>query len=102
MRALMHPVALNLLLSMYCGTEQSRNALVICAEVATSAPGEGKDRARLYHRREFAISFRREHGQWWWVDDDIKEWQPTIGRAAKHPPLSYMDVGAIFVPAEIE
>ena len=51
MRALGQAETLNLMLSLYCGTEMSQNALVVCAEVAPSAPGEGLARARLYHRR---------------------------------------------------
>ena len=74
MRSLWHPGCLNLLLSWVCGSQQSRNALVICQEFGSSAPGAGKDRARLYHRREVAISFRYEHRQWWWADESIKDW----------------------------
>ena len=102
MRALMHPTTLNVMLSLYCGLLQSRNCVVVCHEVSTAAPGEGKDRARLYHRREKAIPFRWGSGKWWWVNATKRAWCPTTGNAGSMPPLNYMDVGAIYVPAEVE
>ena len=102
MRALWHPVTLNVLLSLYCGTLMSRNALIVCHEIGTAAWGPGADRARLFHRREVAIAFRYELGQWWWVDETKGAWCPTLSGTRSLPPLKYMDIGAVYVPAEVE
>ena len=74
LRALMDSEALNVMLSLYCGSQQSRNCLVICQQVSDAAPGSKLDRARLYHSKEVAIPFRYEYGQWWWGDEGKQRW----------------------------
>ena len=100
MRALMNKLTLNELLSAYCGNQMTRNALVICHRISAFAQGGGPDRSRFHHCEEVAIPFRYILGQWWWGNVDELRWNPTLGPAASLPPLSYMDVGAIFAGAE--
>ena len=90
------------MLSAYCGAEGSRNCLLVCAQVSASAPGKGADRARLFHRRQVCVSFRYQLGQWWFGDEARSEWFPTLGEFGRLPPLKYMDVASLFIPAEID
>ena len=39
-------------------------------------------------------------GQWWFGDEAQQRWTPTLGNKGELPPLKYMDVGAIYIPAE--
>ena len=48
------------------------------------------------------MAFRYDRGQWWWADGAKQRYNPTLGPRGKLPALRYMDVGAIFVPAEAE
>ena len=66
------------------------------------APGKGEDRARLYHSKEVAIAFTYEAEQWWWGAEDKQRWEPTLGMHKSLPPLTYMDIGALYVPAELD
>ena len=101
MRALMDPWTLNEMLSAYCGAEGSRNCLLICHQVSTAAPGKGPDRSRLYHRKQVAVPFRYQRGQWWFGDAAKPRWYPTLGEQGTLPPLEYMDVGSLYVPVEV-
>ena len=102
MRALMESGPLNEMLSLYAGTQGSRNCLLICHQVSAFAPGKGPDRVRFYHSKEVAIAFVYEAGQWWWGEAAKQRWMPTRGGCSRMPPLKYMDMGALYVPAEAD
>ena len=78
LRALMDMCTLNELLSMYAGSQGSRNCLLISHTISAFAEGWGDDRARLYHRTETALAFVYEGGQWWWGNEDKQRWEPTL------------------------
>ena len=90
------------MLSAYCGAEGSRNCMLVCAQVSAAAPGQGPDRARLFHRNQVCVSFRYQFGQWWFGNAAKSEWFPTLGEFGRLPPLKYMDVASLFIPAEID
>ena len=50
--------ALNVMLPLYCGSQQSRNCMVIRQQVSDAAPGSGKARARLHHCKPQPHNFR--------------------------------------------
>ena len=102
MRALMNVQTLNEMLSVYCGMEGTRNCLLICHQVSAAAPGQGPDRSRLFHRKQVAVAFRYQRGQWWFGDAAKPCWYPTLGEHGDVPPLEYMDVGSLYVPVEMD
>ena len=101
MRALMNVQTLNEMLSVYCGMEGTRNCLLICHQVSAAVLGQGPDRSRLFHRKQVAVAFRYQRGQWWFGNAAKPCWNPTLGEHKCVPPLEYMDVGSLYVPVEV-
>ena len=48
------------------------------------------------------MAFRYQYGQWWFGDEAKGEWFPTLGEYGRLPPLEYMDVASLFIPAELD
>ena len=100
-RALMHPGALNMLLTVYSGPEGSRNLLLIATKISLFAEGPGEDRIRFRHTEQISVAFIYRDGMWHWGDDQDQCYYPTIGQGSELPPLEYVDCCTLFTPAEV-
>ena len=102
LRALMDPLLLSFMLTLYVGREQCRNVLLIGTRITHGRPKGKVDRVRLYHAEEVAIGFVYTDGHWCWGNADTQTFEMMTGENAKMPPLRYLDNAVLYIPVEVD